>query len=64
MECDLKFPVEIHDKLKEFPPCPENITPNTKWMSDYQINLLRSKEKIRLPGMKRLKKDVDKHMLE
>ena len=26
VECDLTFPVEIHDKLKEFPPCPENNT--------------------------------------
>jgi hypothetical protein len=27
IECDLHFPKEIHDKLKEYPPCPENIKP-------------------------------------
>ena len=36
IECDLSFPKELHDKFKEFPPCPENITPNLEWFSDYQ----------------------------
>ena len=36
IECDLRFPIEIHDKLKEFPPCPESICPNKEWYSDFQ----------------------------
>ena len=40
VECDLTFPIELHDKFKEFPPCPESLTPNTKWMSDYQKAML------------------------
>ena len=40
VECDLTFPIELHDKFKEFPPCPESLTPNTKWMSDYQKSML------------------------
>ena len=27
VECDLEFPIEIHDKLKEFPPCPDTLAP-------------------------------------
>jgi hypothetical protein len=40
VECDLRFPVELHDKFKEFPPCPETLTPNTKWMSEFQKGML------------------------
>ena len=36
VECDLIFPKEIHEKLKEYPPCPENICPKAVWMSDFQ----------------------------
>jgi hypothetical protein len=36
IECDLSFPKELHDKFKEFPPCPENLTPHFEWLSDYQ----------------------------
>ena len=36
VECDLSFPAELHDKFKEYPPCPESLTPTTKWMSEYQ----------------------------
>lgn len=36
VELDLSFPEELHDKFKEFPPCPENITPNIDWFSDFQ----------------------------
>lgn len=39
VECDLIFPKEIHNKLKQFPPAPENLIPNDEWMSDYQLNL-------------------------
>ena len=33
---DFSCPNEIHDKLKEFVPAPENIKPNIEWLSDYQ----------------------------
>jgi len=39
VECDLSFPKELHDKFKEYPPCPENIVPKDTWMSDYQLDL-------------------------
>ena len=36
VECDLEFPIELHDLFKEFPPCPESLTPNIEWFSDFQ----------------------------
>ena len=38
VECDLSFPV-LHDKFKEYPPCPENLTPNMAWFSEFQEDL-------------------------
>jgi hypothetical protein len=35
----LRIPEEIHEDLKEFPPCAENICPKAKWMSDFQKQL-------------------------
>ena len=39
VECDLHFPEEIHNKLKEFPPAPEILIPKGEWMSEYQLEL-------------------------
>ena len=36
---NLHFPPEIHDKLKEFPPAPENINPDIEWFSEFQKEL-------------------------
>ena len=36
VECDLTFPKHLHDKFKNFPPCPENITPKKEWLSQFQ----------------------------
>jgi hypothetical protein len=36
VEVDLEFPPEIHELLKQFPPCPETIKPDPAWFSDYQ----------------------------
>ena len=36
VEVDLSFPKQIHGLLKQFVPCPEHITPNKEWFSDYQ----------------------------
>jgi hypothetical protein len=36
VECDLEFPEEIQDKLKEFPPCPETLAPTKDMLSQYQ----------------------------
>ena len=44
VEVDLYFPKEIHDKLKEFPPCPENMAPGLNWLSNFQKQLLREKQ--------------------
>ena len=42
VECDLSFPEELHDKFKEYPPCPENLTPNMEWFSEFQKDLGKS----------------------
>ena len=39
IECDLEFPIELHDLFKEFPPCPESLTPNIEWFSDLQKDI-------------------------
>ena len=36
VECDLHFPKEIHEKLKQYPPAPENMIPKDEWLSEYQ----------------------------
>lgn len=44
VECDLEFPQEIHDKLKEFPPCPESVAPKLEWLSDVQKAMLKKEQ--------------------
>ena len=44
IECDLEFPREIHDKLKEFPPCPETLAPSTEMLSKYRKGLLQKEQ--------------------
>ena len=39
MEVDLHFPVELHDKFKEFPPALETLTPDIEWLTPYQRNI-------------------------
>jgi len=39
VECDLSFPEELHDKFKEYPPCPENIIPKIEWFSKTQLKI-------------------------
>jgi hypothetical protein len=29
----------LHGKFKEFPPCPELLTPSTEWFSEYQMEV-------------------------
>ena len=41
---DLTFPIKLHDLIKEFPPCPENISVKEDWMSDYQKSLAKRYE--------------------
>ena len=47
VECDLHFPKEIHDKLKHYPPAPENLAPEDAWLSEYQLSL---KRKLQIKG--------------
>lgn len=42
VECDLHFPREIHENLKQFPPAPETLTPKDEWLSDYQKELKKN----------------------
>ena len=50
IECDLHFPPEIHDKLKEYPPCPENIEPQLEWFSEYQTEVATNCKAIKENG--------------
>ncbi len=44
VEIDLRFKNEIHERLKQMPPCPESLIPKEEWFSDYQ-KLLREETK-------------------
>ena len=39
IEVDLHGPVELHDKLKEFPPALETLTPDIEELTRYQREL-------------------------
>jgi hypothetical protein len=39
LEVDLVFPKEIHEKLKQYPPCPENICPKKNGLVIFKKNL-------------------------
>ena len=41
VECDLEYPEDLHDKFKEFPPCPESLTPKEEWLSDFQKDIMK-----------------------
>ena len=41
-EVDLGFPPEIHELLKQFPPCPETLKPGPAWFSDYQREVMEN----------------------
>ena len=58
--CDLEFPIEIHDKLKEFPPCPETLAPTNEMLSKYQHSLIE-KDNIKVGGCSKLIPHLMKH---
>ena len=60
VECDLEFPIEIHDKLKEFPPCPETFAPTKEMLSQYQHSLIE-KDNIKVGGCSKLIPHLMKH---
>ena len=60
IECDLEFPKEIHDKLKEFPPCPETLAPSAEMLSKYQKTLIE-KDNIKVGGCAKLVPHLMKH---
>ena len=39
IEIDFEFPVELHDKFKEYPPAPQTVAPNIEWFSEFQREL-------------------------
>ena len=39
VEVDFEFPRLLHDKLKQFVPCPEAIAPKAEWFSEFQLEL-------------------------
>ena len=44
VEGDLTFPKHLHDKFKDVPPCPENITPKKEWLSQFQTDLIEEQQ--------------------
>ena len=40
VEVNLDFPPEIHELLKQMPPCPETLKPDVEWFSDYQREVM------------------------
>ena len=60
IECDLEYPAEIHDKLKEFPPCPENLAPTKEMLSEYQKQIAEQ-NKVKIGGCAKLVPHLMKH---
>ena len=60
LEVDLSFPKEIHEKVKQFPPCPENVAPPEDWMSQFQKDLAKEK-KIKVGMSKKLTPHLHPH---
>ena len=60
VECDLIFPVELHDKFKEYPPCPENLCPKVEWLSEFQQQLLADNN-MKAPSYDKLIPHLMKH---
>jgi len=42
VEVDLEYPEELHEKFRQFPPCPETMQPKQEWFSDYQLEVTES----------------------
>ena len=53
VELDLSFPPEIHDKLRQYPPCAESVAPPAEWLSDFQKNLAKQ-QKVRVGKSQKL----------
>ena len=47
VEVDFHFPIDTHDRLMQFPPAPENLTPDIEWFSEFQRRLGEEKDIIR-----------------
>ena len=60
VECDLEFPQEIHDKLKEFPPCPESIAPTKEMLSEFQKKMAE-KSNVKVGSCSKLVPHLMKH---
>ena len=58
VECDFEFPKHLHNKLKQFPPCPENIVPKKEWLIEFQLNLM---EQYKIKPCKKLIPHLYKH---
>ena len=39
VDVDFEFPRHLHDKFKQFVPCPETIAPKAEWFSEFQRDL-------------------------
>ena len=44
VKCDITIPAELHEKFKDYPPCPESMCIETEWLSDYQKSVLKLNE--------------------
>jgi hypothetical protein len=64
LEVDLEFPPNIHDKLKEFPPAPENTTPKYEWFTDFQKKLYQKVTHNKREATDKQKKNDKDHTLK
>ena len=52
LEVDLSFPQEIHERLKQLPPCPETRVPKEEWFSYFQKELkIKTQSKSKCPKL-------------
>jgi len=43
MECDLQYPIELHDLHNDYPMAPEHLTVTRNMLSPYSVGLLDPK---------------------
>lgn len=51
VECDFEYPPELHDKLADFPPCPEVMNVDAEWLSPKQKELLHGEKYVSTPKL-------------
>jgi hypothetical protein len=63
-EVDFIIPAELHEDLRQFPPCPESITPQLEWFSDFQKQIGKLNKVITKNGSYRGSDKLIPHLFE